>query len=419
LKAVDKLVEKPRPDRGFSFAQLVADTERSAWFFGILLGALYVAAIVVLNFRPQYVDERFHFAQVMLFYRGDWRAVPEVATLPGYGALLAAIMRIIGDDWLDTTRVVHAFCGLAAVGGFFALRRRLWPGTETIATAQFLCLPLMAPLFFIIYTDVPATALLLWATWAALGGRTIVSALLFCLLVLVRQHEFLWAGLAAALILRPETGWSEIRHQWKTRLVAAVPFAAPVVLFLAFWRWNGSISLWHTDIHPDLSFHTGNVFVGLLLAGLLLPFQLSKSFMDLVRKVRSRPWLVVFPLLVFAAFWFAFRATNPINGTLPTEYLRHYTPTRVAAGLVIALAAWTLWRLKLRPTGAGAPLAFISIFFLAAIWLVEPRYVIAPFSLWLAMRQHDENWIEFVTWALWLALSIFMIRLVLIAGFVV
>jgi alpha-1,2-glucosyltransferase len=406
-------------NRNFYFAERFKTAGALTIVLGVALGILYVAAIVAFSSVPQLVDERSHFAQVTLFYRGDWRALPEVATLPGYGAFLAMIMRMIGENWLDVTRVVHACCCLAAVGGFFALRRRLWPGTETIATAQFLCLPLMTPFFFIIYTDVPANALLLWGMWAARGGRTIISALLFCLLILMRQHEFVWVALAAALVARPESGWSSFPAQWRARFVAVVPFAAPLLLFLVFWLWNGSVSLWHTDIHPDFRFQTGNVFVGLLLTGVLLPLQLWKSLIDFVRRSWSRPWLVVIPLLIFAAFWFGFRSTNPINGTLATEYLRNYTPTRVAAGVIITFAVWTLWRLKIRPVGAGLPLALISTFFLAAIWLIEPRYLIVPFSLWLAMREQEEGWIELVTLAYWLALAIFMVRVAVNSGFVV
>lgn len=41
-------------------------------------------------------------------------------------------------------------------------RRRTWPRTQTLATAQVLVFPILVPLFFLVYTDVLALALLLW-----------------------------------------------------------------------------------------------------------------------------------------------------------------------------------------------------------------------------------------------------------------
>jgi DIE2/ALG10 family len=419
LKTANQSVKKkPRLARGFSFVRRFKETDSTAWIVGVLLGALYVAAIVILNSQPQYVDERSHFAQETLIFRGDWRRLPELATIPGYHAFLALLMHALGTNDLDIARIVHACCSLAAIAAFFALRRRLWPGTETLATAQFLCFPFMTVLLFVIYTDVPAVALLLWATWAAVAGRTIISALLLCLLVLVRQHEVLWA-LLMIWIACPVRDLSELRERWRAHVMAAIPFTAPIALFLAFWWWNGSISLWRMEAHPDLKFHTGNVFTGLIAFGLLLPLQVAKGLGGFSRQVRVQPWLLIAPPLVFAAFWFGFRSNHPFNGQFFREYLRHFTPTRIAAGLIISASACSVWRVKTRPAGAGAPLAVLSIVFLSASWLIELRYLIAPFSLWLAMREHDDRWIEWATTALWLALAVFMIWAVVTTGFIV
>jgi len=418
LNAARQRVEnKPRPDRGFSFARRLEETTPTVWVVGVFLGALYVVAIVILNSQPQFVDERSHFAQAIMFFRGDWRRLPELATIPGYHAFLALLMHVLGTSALGAVRIVHACCSLAAIVGFFALRRRLWPGTETVATAQFISLPLMTVLLFIIYTDVPAIALLLWAVWAAVSGRTIISALLLCLLVLVRQHEVLWAVLLA-WIACPVTSLPELRRNWRTHFMAVIPFTAPVALFLAYWWWNGSISLWHTDAHPDLKIHGGNVFVAILATGLLLPLQVLKGVGQFLRAAYVRPWLLIAPLVVFAAFWFGFHSNHPFNGQFFSEYLRHFTPTRIAAGLVITATVCALCRVKIRPDGAAAPLAALSIVFLAASWLIEPRYFLVPLSLWLAMREHDEPWIEWATWALWLALAVLMVWAVVTLGLI-
>ena len=51
----------------------------------------------------------------------------------------------------------------------------------------------------------------------------------------------------------------------------------------------------------------------------------------------------------------------------------------------------------------------ISAFFLSAEWLVETRYLIVPYALWLAFRQHRNRTIEWATLALWTALAVSII----------
>jgi alpha-1,2-glucosyltransferase len=51
----------------------------------------------------------------------------------------------------------------------------------------------------------------------------------------------------------------------------------------------------------------------------------------------------------------------------------------------------------------------ISAFALAAEWLVETRYLIVPFALWLAFREQRSKAVEYATLALWAALAVWMI----------
>lgn len=387
---------------------------------GMLLAALYATAIVVFSTSPLLVDERFHYAQESFFYHGKWELVPELTTIPGYHLLLAGLAHVTGTNTLVVVRIIHALISLSAVGGFYALRRCLWPGTVKIGTAQFLCLPLLTPLFFAVYTDMPAVSLLLWATWAAVSGRVIVSTLFLCLLVLVRQHEVLWAFFLMMLVVRPARGWPELNRELSTKIIAMAPLTLPIALFLAYWWWNGSISLSksQTTVHPDLSFHTANVMIGVLVIGLLLPLQAITSINGQARTFTDRPWIILVPILGFVTFWFGLDIDHPYNGATKA-YLHLLTPTRLISSLLVAAALSYVLVTRLRPIGAGMPLAIVSVAFLSASWLVEPRYLIAPLSLWLAMRQHQDAWIEWVTVAYWLAFAALMMVAALSVNFIV
>jgi alpha-1,2-glucosyltransferase len=410
--------EEPRPVRGFSFLGRTSAALQPEWLLGILLGLLYVAAIAALRLKAPFTDEVDHFGQITLFRRGEFRLLPELTTIPGYHVAIAAILRVFGASSIDAARCVNAAFGLLAAAGFHALRRRAWPGTETTATAQFLVLPILVPLFFVVYTDVLALALLLWAAWASVARRTWISALLLTLLVGVRQHEIIWAGLVVPLAAWPQSGVQGLRD-WRRVLPLAIPYALPVVCFLAFWAWNGSISLSSTQaaLHPDLSVHAGNLYFALLVAGLLLPLHVLDGLRGFTARLLRQPWLAALPLMLFAGFWFGFRADNPYNTAYPAYYLHNHLPMlieqrpwiRAFAAAVVAATACGLASTRLLPTSAYWLFPTAALF-LAASWLVELRYALVPLVLWLAFREQRNRSIEYATLALWLVLAVCMIH---------
>ena len=413
--------DEPRHARGFSFLDVAAKslktTRADAAILGVVLGALFLAGLLAMRQRGVYTDELNHYAQIQLFLRGEFRIFTVyLTTIPGYHAIVAAILKVTGGESLDAARLVNATFSLVAIAGFLALRRRLWPGTETFATAQLIVLPILVPLFFLVYTDVLALALLLWATVATITLRHWLAAALLLVLVCVRQNEIVWAGFLCALAAWPLVRAHGVRAS-REAFPLVLPYCIPVVAFLAFWAWNGSISLSHEQaaLHPDVSLHAGNLFFALFVAGVLLPFHALAGLGDFAMHVRRRPWLAAMPLVVFAAFWWGFRADNPYNTALPAYVIRNgllvaigtEPLVRAAAGVVVALAACGLAFTRLKPAAAYW-LYPIGAFSLAASWLVEQRYALVPLVLWLAFREHRGRAIEWATWALWLALAVFV-----------
>jgi len=413
---------EPRHVRGFAFAgsekrpgDASGPTPLVVWLLGVTLGLLYAAAIAYSLTGSERGDEVYHYAQIRLFRTGDFRVLDTyLTTIPGYHAAVAALLKLTGLDSLGAARAINAAFGLVALATFHALRRRLWPGTESLATAQFLVLPILAPYFFLVYTDVFALALILGTVAATLARRHLLSALLLTGVVFVRQNDVVWAAFAGLL-----AAWPPLRErgvaQWKSIVPIALPYALPVAAFLAFWAWNGSISLSHGQaaLHPELTLHLGNPCFALLLVGVLMPLHVLAGLRDFAGWLRARPWLIVIPLVVFALYWFGFHADNPYNGALPDFLPRNAFLLaldrepwlRAAAGIVMVLAACGLASTRLRPT-AAMWLYPVATFFLAASWLIEQRYVLVPFALWLAFREQRARWIEYATLALWLVLAV-------------
>ena len=380
---------------------------------GVLLGALYCAALVVSLGAPLRGDELYHYAQIHLFRHGEFRLLDRyLTTIPGFHAAVAGAMAACGLDSPGAARAINAGFGLIAAAGFHALRRRLWPGTETIATAQFVALPILAPLFFLVYTDVLALALILWSTVAALAGRHALAALALFGVVLVRQNDVVWAAFVAALVAWPVL--REGRRGAPRLLLALWPYLLPLAAFCSFWAWNGSISLSREQaaFHP-LTLRLGNPYFALLLAAVLLPLQVLGGLRRFAVAVRARPWLLAVPLAAFVLYAWGFHADNPYNAAVPDHLPRNALllkldadpAWRLTAGLAMMLAACGLGSVALRPRGA-ALLYPCAALFLAASWLIEQRYAIVPLVLWLAFREHRWRAQEQVTLALWLVLAV-------------
>jgi alpha-1,2-glucosyltransferase len=392
-------------------------TPRETLILAIALGVLYVAAIAASWNMPARSDELYHFAQIELFRHGEWRVLERyLTTIPGYNVAVAAALAATGLDSLGAARTVTALFGLLAAAAFHAIRSETEPGTETIATAQLLVLPVLAPFFFLVYTDVLALALILGATLATLRARHAASALLLTLAVLVRQSDVVWAAFLALLAT-----WPVLRSRRREDIAAsiriALPYLAPIAAFAAFWAWNGSISLSHEQaaLHPEFSFHVGNVTVALVVAGVLFPLQAWAGAADYRAAFARRKWLRFTPHLVFLLVLLGFAADNPYNAALP-HYFVHNAIVQALAdrnlrldGAVLAVTgfvglAWT----PLAPAAARW-LFPIAAFALAAEWLVETRYLIVPFALWLAFRRHRSRAVERATLALWAALAVLLI----------
>jgi alpha-1,2-glucosyltransferase len=392
-------------------------TPRETWMLGIALGVLYAVAIAASMHGAARSDEIYHFSQIELFRHGELRVLDKyLTTIPGYHAAVAAALAATGLDSLGAARAVTALFGLLAVAAFHAIRRDTQRGTETLATAQFIVLPVLAPFFFLVYTDTLALALILWAAFATLRARHVASALLLSAAVLVRQSDVIWAGFLVLVVL-----WPAIRARNRVDIqhavVRALPYVGPVVVFAAFWIGNGSISLSREQaaLHPEFSFHVGNALAGLVLAGVLLPLQALAGTADFRARFVGTPWLFAIPLVTFFSIPFFFVADHPYNAAQTDFFLHNRLAElmasdawRYAAGMFAALAVCGLASTRLVPA-AAVWLYPISAFFLCAEWLIETRYLIVPFALWLAFRQHRHRVIEWTTLALWAAVAVSII----------
>jgi hypothetical protein len=381
---------------------------------GLLLLAMLVALFLRLALlQPQtIVDEATHVPQVLSLMTGRLAIEPGIATLPGYHLVVALLAHLTGLSSIGAMRVWGVLFGGVAALAFYAIRRRLDDEHALVSAALFFVFPLFFPYDFLVYTDILSLAVVLLAVLSAVSGRHLLAACIMTLSLVVRQNNVIWAAFLAGYVAWPAFDSHEgtLVQKGRDAVTRALPYVLPAAVFLGYWNWNGSIALSSTvrGGHPDLSLHAGNVWFTLFLFLILFPFEAWKGMRAFATAARARPWLLA--ILVVALCWVKLRGSGD-NHAFLDYFLRNAFIAYVAHGwarigfaLVVGLAACSIAFTRFRDPRGVLVYPFSAVC-LASSWLIENRYAMVPFALWMAFRRDESpRWMGLV----WLALSSFL-----------
>ena len=360
------------------------------------------------------LDELAHFTQTYRFLHGEFLPLIDVlTTVPGYHLLLAGLMRLVDVDSFGAARLLSSLFGLLAVVGFHRLRKDAVGHEDFLATAQFAVLPVFLLFAFMVQTDALSLGLMLWATWAAGRQRHWLAGTFLMAAMCIRQNNVLWAALLAGPVIID--AWQQRARVKPVEVVQALlPYLLAGCVFVIYWIANGSVAVSHavTNIHPDLSLHSGNLFCMLVIAALLFVFPCLEAWSRFIADVRVTPWLIVVPLGLAVLYLLTFAVDNPYNLLQPPD-LRNWVLMRTRESALWYCGFGTvavfggvglLWqRLLLDKARLLWPL---SALFVSLSWLIEQRYYLISYALFMAWRTPLSVTIERMTLALWSILAV-------------
>lgn len=376
----------------------------------LLLVMLFACFIRLAVWQSQAIaDEGVHVPQIASFMSGSWDMNPYLAMIPGYHFVMAVLMHASGLSSMGAMRGLSALFGLSAALVFYFIRRKLGDDDALASAALFFVCPLFFPYYFLVYTDIFSLTFVLLAVLSAISGRHLLAACIMTLALVARQNNVIWAAFLAAYAAWPalakqdEAPWARL----KGGIVSALPYVLPALAFVAYWRWNGTIvfSAKISGGHPDLTLHGGNVWLALFLFLVLFPREAWKGLQSFGEAVRARPWLLVVPVVL--CVWVRMRGSGD-NHAYYDYFIRNAFIAFVAHGwarvcfcILVALAACSIVFTRFRDP-RGALVYPFSIVCLASSVLIENRYAIIPFALWMAFREENSpRWMILV----WVALS--------------
>ncbi len=360
---------------------------------GLVLGLLLGGFLYLASSPRPYGDEVFHAKQIELFLQGESVRLEQLTVLPIYHTAISHLAQWVGADSLPGWRLLSFLGSLLLLPAFYLLCRRISPSDAIRRTALLASLPILFPFFFLLYTDVWALLFVVLSIERSLAHRASAGACCSLVAIVLRQPSVFWLPLAALL---PALGSS--RFLWPAEgllstLRQTAPYAVVLVLFLAFVGWNGGIAAGDQSAHR-VSLHLGNLAFLLLVFFLAwLPWHVSRlpAIWQLVRGYRLLS--VVGLLAGLALYWTTFDHPHPYNQADYGFYLHNQILALLSgqAGwrfLGYVAMAWAVLSLLATPLAQPRfywlyPLAIASVLVLP---LIEQRYYLVPFALWLAFR---------------------------------
>jgi DIE2/ALG10 family len=392
------------------------------WLIWQGLALLLVAAVLLAEFKFMsnarlLSDESFNFRQITRFLKGDFSMEPEMNAIPGYHALIALAMAVLGKSGLYSARFLSLGISFLSILVFYLLTIKICQQPSLTKTLQYTFFPLFFPFFALVYMDILGLLLILLAFYLILWKHYSLAGLVGILSILARSNNISWFAYLFVFVYYENYGF-DLRAPFrkdaflqflKRTWVYWVGFG----LILAFLIVNKGIAISNREVQPLFKFQSGNLFFLLSLFCLLfLPMNLA-NLPRILKLVRKSWWVLLLLLGVYLIYMLTFESTHPYNQALPNYYLRNKLLITVTSGVGpktlffipvgFALLSLLVTRLRERRFYWLYPFTVLG---LVPFWLIEPRYSFVPLAFFLLFKEEHSPWVERLTIAMYVVLSL-------------
>jgi alpha-1,2-glucosyltransferase len=376
----------------------------------ILLSVGLVMIVLMSMILPleMIADELYHLSQIMLFKSSNYLIIPELTMPPTYHLAVGELAKVFGVDSFPGIRIVSAsisYMAVILVWIYLNIEKSSLPFLQSL---QILFSPLLWPVYWVLYTDIPSLIAILLSLIFLVQQRYIVSAV-FCLISLCfRQHNIFWVLLLWLIAIDQSGCWIKLLKVFEKshtaffqKMIDAVChclastsiYLLPIICFIMFMYVNDGIALGDRQSQTFGGLYPLQIFSCLFVLGLvLLPLHISNIF-QIICTLRRHYWLIILIGALFIFYMKTFKIVHPHN--FPSDYfLRNWLlyfldghfRYKVAAFGLIALALLSLIVTPLR-SNASYWLYPVTILSLMPVSLIEQRYYIVPYTLLMLFRK--------------------------------
>ena len=376
----------------------------------VMITVFIILGYIAMKDAGLTADEGWHANQITMFVQGKWAMDPGLTTIPGFHAVVAFIAMIVGEHSLGFLRFLSLLISLAGIGACRSILLRTTPRLVVVRLWQVALIPILFPFFFLLYTDVTALTLVLWGIVFFLDRRYTTAFILIGLSILVRQMNIIWFLFVVIAWLMQEHRsvflplW--LHHSDSKKIMLALRrirftkrdmlrialVVSIILLFVIFVVFNGGIAIGDQGSHPFPGIHLGNIF---FMAGiftvLFLPYVLS-TLPAIVRHVRHTTWVIPALVALFTIYMITAWNSHYYNQDIHSYFIHNrllafttsspWTQVGVFGLIALGIASFMTTRLQ-KPWTLLLP---ATILCLLPSWLIEQRYYIIPYVLFLLFR---------------------------------
>jgi alpha-1,2-glucosyltransferase len=400
------------------FCEALMSKRKSFTFFALTAYIVILAAtFIFLQKTDLLVDEYDHHIQIVKIVNHDFTPNNRLTMLQGYHYTMAACAIAAGNvsrEWVRFFSLIFSFITVVLFFIFAGFINDKW---QVAKTGQYAVFPITFPFFFLIYTDIFSLLFVLLAFYLAVRKRYLLSGIAVITSMLARQNNIIWLVLLFFIICYEEYGFRFNRSVITDMLKKTWIYLIGIALFIGFVIINKGIAVGDIDKHPAFVFHSGNIFFALFVFFILfLPLNISNAGKIIRLIKRQSLFIIPTAVAVFLLYWFTYTVDHPYNLTGIEYFVRNKILMYSVISPMMKLLFFVPILYSLLSI-AVTPLLKKSFYFLypfTAIllcftWMIEQRYYIIPFVIFLLVKKEENRLVEYFTMGYYAILSLFWV----------
>jgi alpha-1,2-glucosyltransferase len=387
-------------------------TKRITFVVLLLVSITFVFSFLLIKDSKLIVDETDHYDQIKRFINKDFTLNPELTTIPGYHVIFAFFASMFSLASIPSIRFLCLIFSMLSVVTFFLLARTIHKDSSVIRTLHYCFFPILFPFFFLIYTDVFSLWLILISLYALVQQRYYIAGIIGTLSLLVRQNNVVWVLFLCMFNYLEGYGYRLNIEMLKRWIGKCSFFLIGLMMFGIFLILNKGVAIGAGMMHPSFSFHLGNIYFMLFLFFFLfLPLNIS-NFPKISLLLKKNRRIIIWIVCTFLIYMFTFVVDHPFNLQWADYFLRNrvllfFSSTVLLKILffipiVYSLLSIVVTKLQNKSLYLIYPVSFL---YLIPSWLIEQRYYLIPFALFILFREEKSKLVEHLSLVMYLTAS--------------
>ena len=356
-------------------------------------------------------DEKVHYEQITFLIQGSNTLNPYLTTLPGYHTTIAILASPFNSYPIPLIRTLSFLISLTSIIVFYFTAKEINKSSAELKTLQYAFLPILFPLFFLIYTDVLSLLLVMLSFLLLLKNKHFLATLIGITSITIRQTNIIWLGFIFLIPYIEKNGFKLKIKEIKNHIKKYWLFLIGFLLFALFIMINKGVAIGDKGMHP-LTLQLGNIYFSLFLFFFLfLPLNI-KNLPKIIKLIKRNKSIIHNLLGLLIIFLFTFNLTHPYNQEIYSFWLRNKILLYFSSSLFlkiiffipIAYSILSLAVIKLHKKSFYL-IYPITILFLLPSPLIEQRYYLIPLALFILTKKKNSNLVEYSTILIYMIIS--------------